>query len=277
MFTIPSTLRYFFAIVISFAITTSASASAIELKIGGTGNALGTMKLLGEAYMQDNPNTKITVLPSIGSSGAMRAVPENAIDIGLASRPPKDSEAKDALTVLEYARAPSVLAVSKTSSITTLSTDELINIYNGTLTHWPDGSLIRPIMRQPGDDNTQQLNALSAELAQAIEKAGTRSGLPFAYTDQEAVEKLESIPGSIGVTTLALLLSEKRFLHPLIINNIEPSVENLANGSYPDALVKHFYLVVPKHTSEKVQHFIDFIRSDKGAQILTDNGHLVIR
>ena len=269
-----SSYRYFLALFLSWGVINPAT--AVELKIGGTGNALGTMTIMAQAYMKENSDTSITVLPSIGSSGAMKAVPKGAVDLGLASRPPKDEEASSGIVGIEYARSPSVLVVNTASNAESLTTEQLIDIYNGKLSHWPDGSLIRPIMRQPDDSTTKQLNSLSSKLANAFKVAGSRSGLQFAYTDQEAVEKMESIPGSFGLTTLALIKSEQRPLRPLTFDGIEPSITNVINGRYPEQLIMHFYLILPQEPSLEVQKFIRFIKSEQGIKILTDNGHMAV-
>jgi phosphate transport system substrate-binding protein len=244
------------------------------IRIGGTGNALGTMKLMADAYSRINPKIKITVLASIGSSGAIRAVPAGAIEIGLSSRPLKEAEAKTGIRSVEYARSPTVIATSSNMSVDGISVDQLVNIYSGTMLDWPDGSLIRPIIRQPGDDNTVQLKGLSPALKQAIEIADERSGLLFASTDQETVDKIQNTPGSFGVTTLALIISEKRPLRALKLDGVEPTPDTCNSGQYP--LVKHFYLILPSVIPPHVQDFIEFIKSTDGALVLTQNGNSVV-
>jgi phosphate transport system substrate-binding protein len=80
-----------FAIAIFFA---GKAAAAVEVKIGGTGNALGTMREVAKAYSKRNPGAKITVLPSLGSGGGIKAAADGAIDIAVSSRPLKDDETK---------------------------------------------------------------------------------------------------------------------------------------------------------------------------------------
>ena len=249
----------------------SSTVSADEIKIGGTGNALGTMRLLGDAFSKKYPNVKVNVLSSLGSSGALKAVPKGAIDIGLTSRALSDEERSTGIQAIEYARSPTVIAVSTQSRVTDITREQIADIYSGKLTSWPDGTPIRPVLRQPGDDNTKQIRSLSPAIDKALSLAEQRPGLAFATTDQEAAEKIESIPGALGVTTVALIKSESRSLRALRLDNIEPSVSNGASELYP--IVKVFFLITTPTPSPNVQQFIAFVRSPAGHDILTQTGH----
>ena len=262
------------AIVLAAAIFTllaTATATAEEIKIGGTGNALGAMQLLGVAFGQQNPDMKVTVLPSLGSSGAVKAVPKGAIDIGLSSRPLTEDEAKRGAISVEYARTPLVFAAPTISKVTAITTEQLVDIYSGKRLNWPDGSPIRLVLRQPGDDNTRQIRNISPAMENALSVAEQRPGMPFAMTDQEAADKIENTPSALGVTTLALILSENRRLRALTLDGVEPTATNAASGSYPHH--KRLFLITLPEPSAAVQRFTAFIRSPSGREILTRTGH----
>lgn len=53
-----------------------------EIKIGGAGSALGSMKMLGAAFEKKHPGVKVVVLPSLGSIGGIKAVSKGALDNG---------------------------------------------------------------------------------------------------------------------------------------------------------------------------------------------------
>jgi phosphate transport system substrate-binding protein len=173
----------------------------------------------------------------------------------------------------EYARSPLVLAVSTKSPVTSLSVAQLIDIYDGKLVRWPDGQQIRPILRQAGDDNTRQIRQISAALDKALSVAEQRPGMPFATTDQETADKLESIPGALGVTTLGLIKAEDRALRALTLDGVEPTVANAASGKY--ALAKRLYCVTKPEPNAEVKRFMAFIKSPAGRDILTRTGHWI--
>ena len=251
-----------------FAATATA---AEEIKIGGTGNALGTMRLFADAFGKHNPDVKVTVLPSLGTSGAIKGISKDLLDIGLSSRTLTEEERKLGAMALEYARAPLVFAVSTKSPVTALTLDQIADIYNGKMTNWPDGSVIRPILRQVGDDNTRQIRLMSPALDKALAAPEQHPGMPFATNDQEAADKAESIPGALVATTLSLIKSEDRQLRALMLNGVEPTPGNAASGKYP--LVKQFFLVTRRDPAAPAKRFIAFIQSPAGREILIRTGH----
>lgn len=241
------------------------------IRIGGTGNALGTMHRLAAAFGKKYPAVKIDVLSSLGSSGALKALAKGAIDIALSSRLPTSEELACGLRATEYARSATVLAVSVHSKVTDITSEQIADLYAGRLAEWPDGTRIRPVLRQPGEDNTMQIKALSPAIEQALSDAERRPGLALAATDQETADKIESIPGAIGVSTLALIRSEGRALRALKLNGSEATERNGVAGTYP--IVKPFYFVTQVAPSVAVRQFVDFVGSAAGRDILTQNGN----
>jgi phosphate transport system substrate-binding protein len=147
------------------------------------------MRLLEEEFVRKNPDLKVTVLPSVGSSGAIKAVPKGALDIGLMSRPLTEDERKLGAIAVEYARTPLVFAVSTKTQVSALTLGQIADIYSGKMANWPDGSQIRPVLRQVGDTNTVWLKRTYPALDKALSAAEQRPGMPFATTDQEAADK----------------------------------------------------------------------------------------
>ncbi len=164
----------------------AATACSAAIIIGGTGNALGTMRWIAQAYQKANPEVPVTVLSSIGSSGAIKSVPTGRIQIGLSARPLKEAEAKNGIVAIEYARTPTVFAVSNKTHVAAVTQSQLVDIYTGVLQQWPDGSTIRPVIRQAGDDNTRQIKALSPELNKAMDIASAQVNafLEFVFSEQ---------------------------------------------------------------------------------------------
>ena len=250
------------------------AAIADTLKIGGTGSALGTMRILADAYRASRPDTQIVVVPALSSSGGIKAVVAGALDIGLSGRPLKPAElGYNNLVVREIARTPLVLASRRDHAGFSLS--DIARIYDGTLQTWPDGSPLRPILRPEADTKNTLLRAMSPEIDRAFTAAYTRKGVHVAITDQDSADAIERIPGAVGVSTLALILSERRKIKALPLEGVSPSVAALERGSYP--YFSPLYLVVTQNPSGPAQAFAAFIQSRQGARILADNGYLPVQ
>ncbi len=252
-----------------------ASVRAEEIKIGGTGAALGSMHLLAEAYARGRPGagTKITVLPSMGSGGGIKAVLAGAIQIGLSSRPLTAAELDAGAAEREYGRTPFVFATSSANQTLGLSTQQLVDIYAGQIDIWPDGTKMRLVMRPLGDSDSDLIKSLSPAMRIAQGAAEQRKGMRIAITDQDAANSIERIPGALGPSTLALILAEKRQLTALKLNGIAPSAASIADGSYP--LQKRLWFVVGPKTPAAAHEFIAFVGSTAGHAILLQTGHWV--
>lgn len=251
----------------------SLPAIADTIRAGGTGSALGTIKILAKAFEASRPDMNIIVVYALGSSGGIKAVAADALDIGLSGRPLKPTERAQSLTEQEIARTPLVLASMRTHVGFTLN--ELARIFDGTLRTWPDGSPLRPILRPQSDSETALLRAISPEMDHSLTAAYARQGVHTAITDQDSADAIERIPGAFGTSTLSLVLSERRKIKVLPLNGVTPSVAALARGDYP--YFKPLYVIARQNPPEPVRAFVAFIQSAQGAQILRDNGYFLVR
>jgi phosphate transport system substrate-binding protein len=246
---------------------------AQEVKIGGTGSGLGTMQLLAQEYAKNQSRVKITILPSMGSSGGIKALLAGVIDIGVSSRPLTEAESKAGAVATEYGRTPFVFATSLTTKTSSITTQDLINFYSGKLVTWPDGSKLRLVLRPIGDSDSEMIKNISAGMREAKEIAEKRKGMAITVTDQETADYLEKIPGAIGPSTLAQLLSERRALKALALDGVTPSAQAISSGSYP--LFRTLLLVTGPKTSPEGLAFVTFAHSDAARTSLQQSGHWV--
>jgi phosphate transport system substrate-binding protein len=250
----------------------SGTVHAEAIRVGGTGAALGTITLLAKEFQKREPQLVLTVVPNLGSSGSIKAVVAGAIEIALTSRPLTEEEQMQGLVAREYGKTPFVLVANNTA-IKNVTLDELSAIYAGTHMQWPDGKPIRLVLRSVGDSDNEVLAKMSPAMAQALAVAQRREGMIVAATDQDAVGKIQILPGALGWASLALLLSEQRPLTPLAINGVIPSATTLADQSYPYS--KTLFLVTKSQISSAVQRFVEFVQSAEGRRILAETGHWV--
>ncbi|MFY0732925.1 MULTISPECIES: substrate-binding domain-containing protein [Aurantimonas] len=247
------------------------AASADSLRIGGTGVALGGMSLLAEAFEAAHPDTEIDVLPSLGSSGGVKALLAGAIDLSVSSRALKDAETEQGAIARLYATTPLAVVTSTGTDAEAVTTPDLAKIYAGTLREWPSGEAIRVVLRPESESDTQILRGLSDDMAAAVDDALKRPGLVSATNDQENAETLERLPGSVGVIALGQIATEGRKLKVLELDGIRPTPG--ATDPRSQRLIKSLYIVSTAQTAPAAEAFVDFVFSPEGRAILAANDH----
>ncbi|OGI45137.1 MAG: hypothetical protein A2637_01525 [Candidatus Muproteobacteria bacterium RIFCSPHIGHO2_01_FULL_65_16] len=245
-----------------------------RIRIGGSGGGLGAMKILAAAFKKTHPLADIVVLPSLGSSGGIKAAIAGSIDVGLSSRPLKDTERAQGAVAVEYGRTPFVFVAAPKVVVSNITLRELIAIYAGKTGAWPDGKPLRLVLRPEDDSDTRMLRRMSPAMDAAVTAAYARAGMIFAVTTQESMNAVEKLPGALGVATLAQIISEKRAVKVLSFEGVTPAPGAIAGGKYP--YFKPEYMITGPKPSRRAREFIAFVRSRAGQEILTSSGYLVV-
>lgn len=253
------------------ALVVSAAAHAETLRLSGTGTALGTMRLLGEAYKKTDPQFVLEIVPNLGSGGSLKALERDAIQLATIGRPLTAAEAAKGFNVVEYGKTPFVIATARKGTAA-LALAQIAEIYAGKQARWPDGTPIRLVLRPVSESDTPLLASFSPAIKEGLASAMAREGMITALTDQDSATEISRLPGGLGTSSLALILSEKRPLFPLAIEGVTPSAKSLADGTYPYA--KTLYFATYGKASASVTRFIAFVQSAEGRRILADTGHV---
>lgn len=244
------------------------------VRIGGSGTGLGTLKKIIVAFRKKNPGIQVAIQSSIGSGGAIKAVAQGALELGVVSRPLSKEEVGLGLTVLPFAKTPFVFAVSKNVPVANLNREEISKILAGEMRTWPNGKDVRVVLRPAADSDTLVARSLSPEIAAALDAALSRPGMLIALTDQDNAQTIATTPGAIGFSTLAQIATEDLPLKALSLDGVVPSTDNVENGTYPARKV--LSLVVKPDPSPAARIFLDFMRSPEAQGILARAGSIPI-
>jgi phosphate transport system substrate-binding protein len=243
--------------------------------IGGTGCALGGMREVAGAFQKHHPGTAIKFIPSLGSGGGMKALLAGSLDLALSARPLTDQEKAAGADASPYARSPFVFAIAKSAKAYPVTLKQVASIYAGEQLAWPDGTPIRLVLRPESDTDTVLLKKMSPDMELAIRKALSREGMLVAITDQENADILSKVRGAFGGVALAQIVSEKRPLQPLPLDNVSPGLTALEQGTYPFS--KTFYVVFARsRNNPAVRQFLAFLFAPEGRAILARTGHLAL-
>lgn len=245
------------------------------LLIGGAGTNTGAMKLMAEDFRKRRPRATIVVLPSIGTSGAIKAVAEDRIDIGLTSRA-LNPEERDAEIIEEpYGQTALIFGVPQSNPAEGLTLAEIEDIYARKRTAWPDGTPIRLILRPQKDTLSIYLAGISPGLKSASEKARSVPGVFVGMTDQDAAAQIEKTPGAFGVMSASLISSENRRIKALSVQGTAPTPSNVAAGKYPYVLTL-FLIYKRDRCKGAVKDFVELVFSKTGRNRLYETNHVAL-
>ena len=255
----------------------AAPASSTEtLIITGTGSGLRVMELIGRKFQEKHPDIIVKVLPSIGSTGGIRAVLAGKIDIGLSARSLKPQERSAEIIEEPFGRTAFIFGVQESNPINGFTLAEIEEIYAGKRKTWPDGTPIRLILRPPSDAYSVYLAGINKGLKSASAKALAIPDVFVGNTDQEAAGQIEKTPGSLGTTGSSVVMAEKRRIKALAIDGTAPTLANVASGKYPYAMTTS---IVYKRDAYggSMKRFIEFIFSPDGRKLLSDSGYVALQ
>lgn len=251
------------------------SAAPSTLLVAGSGSNLGITRLLAEAFTKEHPQISIEVPGSIGTRGAIKAVAEGAISLGLISRPLKEEEKKQGLSARPYARTAIVIGVHPSVKDENISSQELVAIIKGEKKQWQDGNQIIVQAREPGDSGYQVLEDTVPGFKEAYQESQAAKRWTVYFTNQDANKALEMVPYALGLSDLGMMSTEGLKVKALKYNGIAPRLETLADASYP--LVREQAIIHrADNLSPEGKAFIEFVCSPAGANILKQNGFIPI-
>lgn len=254
---------------------TATPALAVDwIRIGGAGANLAPIRLVAKQFTVRHPDVVFEIMTGLGSRGGVRAVLAGALDLGLISRPLKEDEVRAGARAIPYARTPLVFTVFSSFPRDAVTRGDVLELYSGARTRWEDGRLARPILRFRTDSDITYLTEQMPGFEEALALAYRRRGIAMGTTDQHTADLIQSVPGAIGTSTMALILGEQRPLKALSYDGHAPMRNGTPNPDYP--LYKVLAFVVGKDPHPIAMQFIEFVRSRAGTDILQATGHLVI-
>lgn len=249
------------------------SARAEVLRTGGPGAVTQMLQRIGAAFTEHEPGTTLVVLPNLGSGGAIAGVTDGLLDFAVSGRPLSSEEAKS-LTAIVLASTPFGLASSQPDPGNIKSVD-IAAFFQNVRSVWPDGTPVRVVLRSRAEVDAVLMANMFPNMAAAIEQLRGHTEIPVVATDQDNVLLAEKMAGSLTGVTLTQVVTEKRRLHFVAIDGVDPTLENLERGTYPYR--KDFSFVFAHSKKPAVDRFIAFLRSAEGEKLLRETGNLAPR
>lgn len=243
-------------------------ASAQELKIGGTGAMTEALRKLAPAFKAET-GIALTVLPSLGTTGANNALMDGKLDLAVGGRELRDKEKARGLQVSGHLRTPFGFVTSRPGP-DNLRKADVVGLHQAANPTWPDGMPLLFVLRPVDESDNELLAGFFPGMAGATAQLRKRRDLSVAATDQDNADAAEKTKGSLVAATLAQVTAEGRNLRFVAIDGAVPSMQAYRDGSYP--YMKLLYLVAPAAPTTEAKAFLDFLAKPATQARLDDLG-----
>src|SRR3989339_972561 len=132
--------KYFSVAVFVLLTAQGPSAWSDTIDILGTGDGMGILQRIAEAFITAHPEHMVTIADSIGSSGERKADGNDRNRVGLVARPLKDKEKPYGLVYRPVAGFPVVFFVNNCVDVNNPNRQQVLELYGGKIINWEDVS-----------------------------------------------------------------------------------------------------------------------------------------
>lgn len=251
----------------------NAGASSLpgELRLAGSTSMEKLSNGWAEGFMEKYPDVRVTA-EFTGSSAGIEAVLSGGADIGNSSRSLKESESAEGAVGHPVAIDGIIVCVDPSNNISGLTYSQLIDIYTGNILNWTElGGPDLPVVIM-GREAGSGTRTVFEELLGITDQCGYTNELDSAGA---VMARVASTPGAIGYVSLDIVDASVKVLS---LEGIEPSVENIMEGSY---LLKSPLIMVTRGEiagqEELVQAWFAYVYSEEGQAVAEQLGYVRFR
>lgn len=241
--------------------------------VGGSGALLNQMPQVVQLYQAKHPADGVEIVKqSMSTTGGIEGTKLGRFTVGLVTRSPDDQE-RGNLVYRLIARAPVVVAVNKSVTLSNLTEAQVCDIFSGKVKNWKEVGgpdlRIQVLGRKKDDANVEALQK------QMPCFAGVKMSPDAVLLDRgsEVDRSLGGRPGTIGVTDLESALRGKENFKTVSIEGLSPSLDG--TGRYPYS--REFGVVTTGEPQGAVKRFLDFLTGAESQKLFAQSGVVVAR
>jgi phosphate transport system substrate-binding protein len=265
------------SMMLCMAMLSVGTAGIAEAAVTGTVTAAGSSALLplaqaaADAFMETNPDCSVIVNGG-GSGQGLKQVADGAVDIGnsdVFAEQKLDADVAKTLVDHKVCTVTMAAVVNATLGVTSLTTEQLVNIFTAKVTNWkdvggPDLDIL--LVTRPTSSGTRALFK-----TWALNGADEASNQALETDDSGTLlETVKSNPGAIGYVALPYLVNNAD-VQAVAIDGVAPSLENTYNGTYLVWGYEHMY--TKGDGSDATQAFINYMTGDEFAKNIETMGY----
>jgi len=246
-----------------------------QLVVQGSTTVLPIAQAAAEVFMQNNSQADISVRGG-GSGNGIAALIDGTCDIADASRSIKVKEVilcqkKGISPVGNIVAMDGIAVVVHTSNpVSALKTDQIKDVYTGKITNWKElgGEDLEIVI--VGRDSSSGTFETFEEL---VMKGAKVSPAALAQASNKTVSTIISTTkGAIGYVGLGYLNDTIKAIE---VNGVEANPETVGGGKYP--ISRPLYMYTDGAPEGMVKEFIEFIWSEEGQEIVTEQGFVALQ
>lgn len=266
--------------------STPAPAQSSLVQVDGSSTVFPISEAMAEEFIAANPGTQVTVGVS-GTGGGFRKFCAGELDITGASRPIRDTEIEAcAATGVEYVEVPiaidalTVVIHPENTWARSMTVDQLRALWEpaaeGRITRWnqinPSWPNTPISLYGPGTDSgtfdyfTEAIVGTSGQ---------SRTDYTASEDDNILVVGVSRDRGALGYFGMAYYLENQGRLASVAINDITPTIEHVADGTYVP-LSRPIFFYVRKSSLEsrpEVRAFVEFML-DQATTLIPEVGYV---
>lgn len=221
----------------------------------------------GSCEFDGSDFSEASLLQKRGTTEAYKAIVDGTADIIFVAQPSEKQlafaeESGAELVMVPIGKEAFVFIANEKNPIETLTVEQIKGIYSGQYVNWS----------QVGGGN-YPINAL-----QRAEGSGSQTAMQAFMKDSYLKKNTTNILGkSIGFSFRFYVtdLAGKSGVKTIAVNGIEPTEENIRNGSYP--ITDMFYAIYrADNDNPNIPLLVDWVISDEGQKIVNDTGYVGI-
>lgn len=262
-----------------------------EISFDGSSSLAPIIASIGNKFMEEYgtwdkvnsnlPNEKISIfVASAGSGAGVKSILDNTANFGMLARKIRDSEKEKMKNYKEFMVAYDALTVSVNSKNPivkikdNLDTKTIRNIFSGEYKYWSDVDTSLP---------HKEIVVVIRDLSGGAYEVFQESIMGDTQISANAIQspsmgalgtKIAENENAIGYASYGVYNQNKDKLFALKVDGIEPTKENILNGSYK--IQRPLMFIKNSELSENENEFVSYIFSDLGKQIVNENGYIAV-
>lgn len=239
------------------------------IRLGGSGSVFPLIRILTEEFERQNPEYKITMLPSTHTRGGIMGVVAGEYDIGLMSRNPTPEEDGLEFFQVPFARDGMAFVTHKSVRIKNLTRQQILDIYAGKIVNWKEvgGDDARIVVLDRPEHSSAKMLLREVFFPEGFE---IMSQVIALEKHSEVVESLKFVTNSIGYSSFGEMANLQSETNIIRVDNVFPTPANVQKRLYP--YFRTFSLAVSAKPQKKVMRLFEFIFSDESRRIIEKNG-----